>query len=78
MNIEVLLNNLARLVFFGASAAIALAFVEGIVQLFGTSLIGNTYAPGRLLELAATLLVFVAVLLLRQIREELRTGNSGS
>ncbi len=34
------------------------------------------YVPGRLLELAATLLVFVIAVLLRQVRDELRGGRS--
>ena len=62
----------ARSVFVLATATILLAFAEGFVQLFGKSLVFNLYSAGRLLELAATLLVFVIVQLLRQIRDELR------
>lgn len=72
MNIESVLRIAARAAFVGAVGAIALGFIEWIVQLFGQSLIANAYAPGRLLELAAALLVFVIVVLLRQIRDELR------
>ena len=72
MYMQTLLHNVARLVFLGASTMIVLAFLEGIGQLFGVSLIDRMYSPGRLLELAATLLIFVIVVLLREIRDSIR------
>lgn len=72
MNIQLLDKYFARTVFALATATILLAFAEGFLQLFDRSLVFNLYSPGRLLELAATLLVFVIVQLLRQIRDELR------
>ena len=72
MNITIIDKYFARTVFIIATMTILLAFAEGFAQLFGQSLISRIYAPGRLLELAATLLVFVIVQLLRQIRDELR------
>ena len=68
-----LLHTSARVVFIGASAAIVLAFLEGVVQLFGTSLIGNTYAPGRILELSATLLIYVLTVLVWEVLAELKS-----
>ena len=72
MNMQLAETYFARTVFGIATATILLAFAEGFVQLFGRSLVAHLYSPGRLLELAATLLVFIVVQLLRQIRDELR------
>ena len=75
MNLEFVYNHFARTLFIIASVAIAVAFVEWIGDIVGFSLIGEMYTAGRLLELAAALLVFVVAVLLRQIRDELRTGQ---
>lgn len=65
-------QTLARM--FAAIAAVSLivALTEGFVQLFGASIVSNYYSPGRLLDLAATLMIFAIALLLHQILEELR------
>lgn len=63
----------SRTLFVVATITILLAFAEGFANLFGVSLTAGLYTAGRLLELAATLLVFVMVQLLRQIRNELRS-----
>ncbi len=77
MNFESVYKYVARTLFIIASAAIAVAFLERTAHVFGFSIIGEIYSggPGRLLQLAATLLVFVIAVLLRQIRDELRTGR---
>ena len=75
MNKHDILHNSARIVFIGASAAILLAFLELGAQFFGTSLIGNLYPSGRIIELAAALLVLVIAITLREIRDELRAGR---
>ena len=75
MNFESVYEYVARTLFIIASAAIAVAFLERIGEFFGFSILGEMYEAGRLLELAATLLVFVIAVLLRQIRDELRTGR---
>lgn len=72
MAIQTFLHNLARLVLFGAIATNLLAFAELILQFAGISLIGKVYTPGRLIELAAALLVLVIAILLFEIRDELR------
>lgn len=80
MNLDRLISVIARIIFALATATILLAFAEGFANLFGTSLVARYYAAGRLLELAAILLVFVIVYLLRQIRDALRdnpTSRSG-
>ena len=75
MNLEFVYEHFARTLFIMASVAIAVAFLEWIGDFVGFSLIGEMYTAGRLVELAAALLVFVVAVLLRQIRDELRTGQ---
>ena len=75
MKFEFVYEHFARTVFIMASVAIAVAFLEWIGDFVGFSLIGEMYTAGRLVELAAALLVFVVAVLLRQIRDELRTGQ---
>jgi hypothetical protein len=75
MNFEFVYKYVTPTLFIIASAAIAVAFLERIAAFFGFTIIGEMYSAGRLLELAATLLVFVIAVLLRQVRDELRTGR---
>jgi hypothetical protein len=75
MNLEFVYKHFARTLFIMASVAIVVAFLEWIGDFVGFSLIGEMYTAGRLVELAAALLVFVVAVLLRQIRDELRTGQ---
>jgi hypothetical protein len=72
MNFEIVNKHFVRPLVIISSLAIAVAFAESIGDFFGFSLVGDSFSPGRLLELAAVLLVFVVVILLRQIRDELR------
>ncbi len=65
----------SRGAFFGAFALAAIAVFEYVVQLFGYTLLRGTYKPGRLVEFAAILLIFVIALLLRSVREELRSSR---
>ncbi len=71
MDFDTISKYLARTLFLFAAAAIAFAFLEWIAEFFDYSLT-EAYSAGRVLELAATLLVFVIAVLLRQIRNELR------
>ncbi|MCH9004546.1 MAG: hypothetical protein IH838_04555 [Proteobacteria bacterium] len=75
MDKQSILHTSAQVIFVGASAAIVLAFLELGVQFFGTSLIGSLYPPGRIIELAAALLVLVIAIVLREIRDVLRAGR---
>ena len=75
MDKQRILHTSAQVVFIGASAAIFLAFLELGAQFFGASLIRNLYPPGRIIELAAALLVLVIAVTLREIRDELRSGR---
>ncbi len=59
-------------VFFGVSMLLlVVAVLEKVVNLAGYTLT-RSYQPQRLLELAATMMVFVIALLLRQVREVLK------
>ena len=71
-----ILHTSARVVFIGASAAIFLAIIEWVVQFFDTSLIGNTYAAGRILELSATLLIYVLTVLVWEVLVELKSRQT--
>ena len=76
MYLQVFLNNSMRVLFLASAALIALAFIEWAAQLAGTTLVGHWYSAGRLLEIAATMLVYVIAVLLREVREELRANRS--
>ena len=72
MNYEAVGSIVSRVFFVGAFSLIVLAVAEQVANLFGYTLLRGTYSAGRLMELAATLLIVVIALLLRQVREELR------
>lgn len=61
-----------RLLFVGAGLLFALAIIEKIANATGHTIIGQAYAPGRLLEFAAIMVLFVIATLLREIREGLQ------
>jgi len=58
-----------RLFFTAAFVLLAVAVLERIATWFGYTILRNAYAPGRLLEYAAIMLLFVIALLLRQTRD---------
>jgi hypothetical protein len=64
---------LNRLFFVGAFVLLALAILERIVNAFGYTLILGSFRPGRLIEFSAILLLFVTVLILRQVRDQLKS-----
>lgn len=61
----------ARVLFILAGLTMLMAFAEAFARLFGASLVAWTYSAGRLLELAAIMMIFVVAQLLRQIRDAL-------
>lgn len=69
---EILQKYAEPAVFWLAVAAILFAFVEGLLQLLGMSLTARMYSAGRLFELATMMMVFVAVLNLREIKAGVR------
>lgn len=66
------MKNLFNLAYRGlislAVLLVVLAVAEGFAQMAGTSLVRRMYTPGRLLEFAAIVMVFVIALLLHDIR----------
>ena len=77
VNKNALYRLFSRTLFFIALVTVCIAFLEGFTNLFGLSLVREVYTPGRMLELAAALLMFVIAILLRQIRDTLRRSNGG-
>lgn len=72
MRKRILLHLSAKFVFVGAAFGIALAMVELVVNFLGVSLIENAYSPGRILELSATLLIYVIAVLIWEVLVELK------
>ena len=64
-----------RLFFAVASLLLILSVLEWVLRWFGYTLSFLEYTPGRLLEFAAIMMVFVIVALLRQIRDLLRNRS---
>ena len=69
--IDKLTSLLSRLFFAVASIVLVIAVIDWILRMGGTTLSFISYQPGRLFEFAAILMIFVMVLLLRQIREKI-------
>lgn len=70
------LSSLAsRAIFALAFFVVALAILERVAYVFGYTLLRGAMTGGRLLEIAGILMVFVVALLLRQIRDQLRSQS---
>lgn len=63
----------SRLAFSLALTLLAIAVWEWALQLFGWTLSWMPYVPGRLFEFAGILMIFVIAMLLRQIRNAVRS-----
>jgi hypothetical protein len=74
MDLDKYISIANRLLSIGVVALLSLAILEGLAQAFGYTIVSGNYAPGRLLELAGILGIFVIALLLRQVRETLKNG----
>ena len=72
MKIQTFFDNLVRVILSGAIVMIFMAFLELAAQFTNLSLIGQAYPPGRLIELAAALLVLAIAIVTMQIRDDLR------
>ncbi len=75
MNLDNLNSVVSRICFFGGIAFLVLVPLEELARWFGSSLLTRTYQQETLLNVGAVLFVVVIVLLLRQIRDELRKRN---
>lgn len=61
---------LNRVLFVVAGILFAVAVAERVANAAGYTLTGGAYSPGRLIELAAIMVLFVVALLLREIRDQ--------
>jgi hypothetical protein len=61
---------LNRVLFVSALVLFGIAVVEKVSNATGYTVIGRSYAPGRLIEFAAIMVLFVVALLLREIRDQ--------
>lgn len=76
MNMQTIYQVFSRILFLIAFAALAIACIEYVVNLLGYTVLREAYTPGRLVELAGALLLFVIAVLLRQIRDLTRGSDS--
>jgi hypothetical protein len=67
------LSLISRIVFIVAVLAAGLAIFERLAYAVGYTFLRGTISGGRLLEISAILVIFVMALLLREIRNLLRT-----
>jgi hypothetical protein len=65
-----------RLAFFAAFLLLAIAALEYLVNFLGFTILRSLYTPGRLLEIASVMILFVVALLLRQIRDGMQRGKA--
>ena len=77
MDIDRLTSLVSRIFFAAAFVLVGFAIAERAVYAFGYTFLRGAFSGGRLLEIAAMVLIFVIALLLRQIREQLRSGGTG-
>ena len=68
---------ICRIFFVIAGLLLFFAVLERTAKLFDYTLYWIPYAPSRLLELSAILIIFVIALLLRQMRELLKNTSGG-
>lgn len=69
--IDRLTSILSRIFFAVAFILLVIAISDKVLNIFGWTWTWTLYGAGRLFELSAMLMIFVVVLLLRQIREKL-------
>jgi hypothetical protein len=72
MGWEKMQSAMSRVFFFAAFLLLAVAVLERLVNYFGVTFLGATYTPGRMLEYAGIMLLFVIAILMRQARDEFR------
>ncbi len=76
MNIEKLSSIVSGIVFAVALLLMMLAVVEKFMNAVGYTIVSGEYAPSRLLEIAAVLLLLVMVFSLKQLRNEVMRRNT--
>jgi len=66
------ISLLSRVFFLAAFVLLAVSALEACARQMGYTILRRSFEPGRLLEYAVILLVFVVAMLLRQIRDRVR------
>jgi hypothetical protein len=74
MNYDKVASLVFRVVVLAAGALIVLGLIEAAANMFGYTVIHEAHKASRLIELGAALTVIVIALLLRQIRDQRKTG----
>jgi hypothetical protein len=69
------LSPISRIVFIVALFCAGLAVFERVSYALGYTLLRGTITGGRLLEISTVLIIFVIAMLLREIRDLLRTRS---
>jgi Mn2+/Fe2+ NRAMP family transporter len=70
-----ILSRISRIVFIVALLCAGLAIFERASYAMGYTLLRGTISGGRLLEISTVLIIFVIAMLLREIRDLLRTRS---
>jgi len=70
--INQLSSIICRFFFVISLLLVLLALWEKLIRLFNWTMTFMPYLPGRLVEIAALLMIFVIAILLRDIRDELK------
>lgn len=71
---EKTISLISRVFFLAAFVLLALAVFEAAAGQMGYTILRGKFTPGRLLEHAVILLVFVVTILLRQIRDRVTSA----
>jgi hypothetical protein len=72
MDLERWFSLASRVLFASAFALLGLALVERTANAVGYTILRGIFGGGRLLEIAAILLIFVIAIQLREVKAELR------
>jgi len=75
MSLDGITSLVSRLATVVAVVFVGLAGLELLANLFNQTILRQIYTPGRLLEFAAILILFVIAVLLRQLRNEVRASR---
>ena len=68
-----MLSPIARIAFIVAFVVAGLGILERLSNMLGYTILRGTFAGGRLFEISAILVIFVIAMLLREIRNLLRS-----
>jgi biotin transporter BioY len=76
MDLDRVTSLVSRIATLIAALFVLLAGTEWLMNLFNYTILRRIYTPGRLVEFAAILMLFVITVLLRQVRDALRARKT--